>query len=187
MFDIIEDETKYLINENSIKETFLFHLEEDFHISREVKGVHMSGKSLRIDVILKPKNTKGWLNPDITIGIEFKDPNKISSSQGRGVDDMLAQCLDYSMTEFEGVVSDSMIILICPGIGKDKNDVYRFLSRYNVGYMDVSDFNGIEMRMGNVGIPLWSSKEGVMRISKSYWRKTIGIRSNKQRYIKGNK
>lgn len=173
------------INEKSITETFLLHLKKDFYISREVKGIHMSGKRVRIDAILKPKSTEGWLNPDISIGIEFKDPSKISSSQGRGEYDLLAQCLDYSMTEFDGVDYDSMIVLICPGIASEKNDVYRFLSRYNVGYMSVSDGYGIEMRMGNVGIPLWSSEEGAMRISKSYWRKTFGVRSNKQRYIKG--
>ena len=173
------------INENSIRETFLLHLEKDFHISREVKGVHMSGKTLRIDAILKPKNTDGWLNPNITIGIEFKDPSKISSSEGRGKYDMLAQCLDYSMTEFEGTDFESTIIMLCPSIAKDKNDVYRFLSRYNVGYIDTSDYYGIEMRMGHVGIPLWSSIQGDMRIKKSYWRKTFGVRSNKKRYIKG--
>lgn len=187
MFDCVEEENidENSINENSIAETFLHHLKADFIIQREVKGVHLSGKELRIDAILKPKETKGWLNPNITIGVEFKDPSKISSSQGRGEYDLLAQCLDYSMTDFEGVDNNSTIILICPGIASDKNDVYRFLSRYNIGYMDVSNDYGISMRMGHLGIPLWCSEKGAMRISKSYWRKTFGVRSNKQRYIKG--
>jgi len=86
-------------------------LQPHFHIHREVTGHHPSGKRLRIDAVLVPRDSSAWARPDIALGIEFKR----ASALGRGDSSRIVrQCLDYTITDFKGF-GTGLPIFYCPG------------------------------------------------------------------------
>jgi hypothetical protein len=46
-------------------------LARDFHIDKNVNGAHISGETVRLDWVLKPKSSSGWKNPNVALGIDF--------------------------------------------------------------------------------------------------------------------
>lgn len=46
-------------------------LARDFNIDKKVNGAHVSGKTVTLDWVLKPKSTSGWKNPNVALGIDF--------------------------------------------------------------------------------------------------------------------
>jgi len=70
-----------------------------FHIKKQVLGTHLTGKKMRIDLIITPKDTTDWKNKNIAFGIEIKSPTKLDRLNGQL--GFMKQCVDYSYTNFK--------------------------------------------------------------------------------------
>lgn len=100
-------------------------LAHHFHIHREVTGLHPSGKRLRIDAIAVPRDPSQWARSDIALGIEFKR----ATASGRGDSSkVIRQCLDYSITNWNGFGTD-LPIFYCPGF--DQIQIWRDLKSWS--------------------------------------------------------
>jgi hypothetical protein len=103
------------MSEKEISAEVVKELSNDFYFYPEVKGKHFSGKQLKLDYIIKPKNITDWKNKNICFGLEFKDmPNIDQKGDTKNFTKWLAQCIDYSNTYWEEY--GYVIILTCPGI-----------------------------------------------------------------------
>lgn len=89
------------MEENHIK-TVNNQIKEHFNIQREVWGTHFSGKRLRIDAVLTPKDTSEWKNKNIALGVEYKDLDRIQDAGMVNFTKFIAQAVDYSHTKFDG-------------------------------------------------------------------------------------
>jgi len=167
------------LNEELFTKIILGILEPFFKIETEVWGTHFSGKKVKIDAILRPKNNSDWRNKDLVIGLEIKNPLLWETNNRRDTD-VLAQCVDYSMSSFKDV--NDMIVLVCPLPHKIKGDkLIRFISRYNVGHLGFNSKDGICFYYG--GQPFWIEKrekgQAVGVLTKSLLRQKFGNRGGK--------
>lgn len=89
--------------ERDIAGETLQRLSPYFHIEEEVEGRHFSGKSVRIDAIVTPKEPSEWKNDSVHLGIEFKDFNNFGTDFGtKDYTKWWAQSFDYSHSSFDG-------------------------------------------------------------------------------------
>ncbi len=174
--------TKNEINETKVTDAFLTIFQKDFVIvEKEYWGKHFSGRSMKIDAIIKPKDYSNILNKNIHFGIELKNPLSFTTN-GRTVADRLAQCLDYSFSKFPGY--DDLIILQCPILPaltkeneKKPNQLTGFVGRYNVGFVRFDEKN-FHFTVGNQ--PIYFSYQGfVGPIKKSEYKQKWGNRGYK--------
>lgn len=61
--------------EADLAERVIERLEPWFWVEREVVGQHCSGRSLRVDAVIRPRNSENWRNPTVAFGLEFKKPD----------------------------------------------------------------------------------------------------------------
>lgn len=87
-------------------------LEHDFDLIPEVWGTHFSGKRLRLDAIAIPKVKQSWKNPNVVLGIEFKDEMRLRDTTH--YTQWLAQCVDYAHTKWDQF--GYIFIFACPGL-----------------------------------------------------------------------
>lgn len=133
-----ENHLKYKTQtEQEFKSSWLKKLDQHFYIEEEVTGIHLTGKKLRIDAIIKPKDTTDWKNKDIAFGVEFKSPTNIDRLNNQF--SFMRQCVDYSYTEFKNY--GFIPILSCPSFEIDETysdekslkALRHFLNSFNVG------------------------------------------------------
>jgi hypothetical protein len=60
-------------SEAAMAEYVLAELSGTFRIQREVRGEHCSGKPLRLDTVLRPRDPSGWRDESPVFGVEFKE------------------------------------------------------------------------------------------------------------------
>lgn len=90
-------------NEQTLSSQTLERLSEWFHVDEQVNGMHWSGKKVRIDAILTPKDTSEWKSASPHLGIEFKNFNKFNPSFDiRDYTRWWAQSHDYAESCFDG-------------------------------------------------------------------------------------
>lgn len=82
-----------------------------FRVTRQVSGTHPTGRRLRLDALVAPRDPEEWKNPEIVLGIEFKSAFLGRSSGERTK--VTAQLIDYSMTSWDGI--GQIPIFSCPG------------------------------------------------------------------------
>lgn len=158
------------MTEQEFSESILQRLAPNFDIQREWWGTCF-GKRVRIDALLKPRDTSEWKNKDIILGIEFK-------RAGEGLKyKVAAQCIDYSYTEWDGI--GRIPIFLCPGFPGywlshiDKQKFYypiaQLLCQFNVGELyegnhgltfQMAGSNQIwaEIKKGVFGCKIWTFK-----------------------------
>lgn len=74
-----------------------------FHIKEEVEGRHFSGKSVRIDAIVTPREPSEWKGDSVCFGVEFKDFNNFGTSfDTKDYTRWWAQAFDYAHSSFDG-------------------------------------------------------------------------------------
>jgi hypothetical protein len=84
-----------------------------FTADREVRGVHCTGKRLRLDAVLRPRDPSGWFDPPPVFGVEFK--NALAGSlDTRRFTSWAAQAVDYAHTDWEGY--GRLMIFTCPAV-----------------------------------------------------------------------
>jgi hypothetical protein len=148
----------------TVTEEFIGHatlkiLEAHFEVRSEIQGRHLvSGRPLRIDAILTPKNLAEWKNRTVAIGIEFKS-HAGPRSKGNQEAAVMAQCLDYSFCEFPGF--SDVLVFACPLPPYLSREAYllRFLARYGVGHVAFHAKRGVCLKLGD--FILWCERDGV--------------------------
>lgn len=95
--------SKNLGTEESLKRNVLDSLDAHFNIWEEVWGTHWSGRRIRIDAIVSPKDDSAWKTKSPKLGIEFKNYSKFDVTISiKDYTKWWAQCVDYSETNFDG-------------------------------------------------------------------------------------
>ena len=90
-------------NERCVSDTVLGMLSREFEVREQVPGRHFSGKKLRIDAIVTPRDSSEWKTERPMLGIEFKDQSAFCDSFNfKDYSAWMAQCIDYANTEWEG-------------------------------------------------------------------------------------
>jgi hypothetical protein len=104
-----------MTKEEKFKQKVLADLAPHFNIQNEWPGVCF-GQNVRIDCLIKPKDTSAWAKKDIVFGVEFKQEVPINGMNY--VLDHLKQTIDYSYAEWKNI--GRIPILICPGLSFDQ-------------------------------------------------------------------
>jgi hypothetical protein len=98
-----KETAKDLGNERSVVRSALDRLSHNFHIFEQVEGRHWSGKRMRIDAIIKPKDDSEWMTKSPSLGLEFKNFRGFASSfDMKDYTRWWVQCHDYAETDFDG-------------------------------------------------------------------------------------
>lgn len=151
------------MSEFEFKKHIISVLSNDFVISEEWNGIHLSGSNVRIDAVMRPKNTDLWMNKKIVFGIEFKSPSKLIGF-GKQLE-FIKQAIDYSNTKFDRL--GHIPILICPMIFFDEaysNDnsntfMRKLLNKFNIGEIGYTH-RGLSIIFAESEF-IWTTKEGV--------------------------
>lgn len=102
-YECIEKASKMLGDESDVRKKVLSRLSHNFSIEEEVWGTHWSGKRMRIDAIVIPKDDSGWKTKRPRLGIEFKNFRGFRASfDMKDYTKWWAQCHDYAETKFDG-------------------------------------------------------------------------------------
>lgn len=100
-------------SEREMTDRVLARLEPWFEIKREVSGIHCSGRRLRIDAIIRPRDAERWRNPNVAFGVEFKMEPQHRSPQLYAR--WIAQAVDYTHVDWPG--HGRLLVMTCPGAG----------------------------------------------------------------------
>lgn len=91
----------------------LERLAPHFLIKEQVEGRHCTGRSLRIDALLRPRDCEPWKDDSPTFGIEFKRGPLDGGDRGTlHYTTWLAQALDYTHTTWGR--HGRLMVLCCP-------------------------------------------------------------------------
>jgi hypothetical protein len=99
-------------SEQELADRVVKRLEPWFVVQREVRGTHCTGRRLRIDAMIRPKEPGIWRNPDVAFGLEFKVPDPRDGI--KVYTRWIAQAVDYTHVDWDGY--GRRIILTCPGV-----------------------------------------------------------------------
>ena len=170
----MKDAAKDRGDESSIKASVLERLSRDFVIHEEVWGTHWSGRRLRIDAIITPKDDSEWKTKSPKFGIEFKNFRGFRPSLDmKDYTKWWAQCHDYAETDFDDhgyvlVFSYNGFSHYAHRCGSETSAAFavRFWGRLGVGEIQPGDLTFVI----NGTNKIWSHRRGVIdgrRISTS--------------------
>lgn len=161
-----------IITEADYKKSVLKRAEPYFHIQPEVTGYFL-GKRFRIDAVITPKDRTGWLNQEISFGVEFKH----FSESYEGIGDKSAslnyyakqfkQIIDYSYTDFKSF--GRIPILISPPLFNNMSGKFEqrqaqliknVMGQCNVGELFICNRKGLSI-IFNTHHLVWCEKYGV--------------------------
>jgi len=170
--------------EEDIAEYVLDVLGDHFHIEREVWGKHWTGKPLRIDAIMRPRDTAGWPTPAV-LGVEFKSTAVWGHSDD--AERAAAQAIDYAHTAFGsyGLVP----VFLCPsplerftpntwdGIVAPREDqraaaLCRMLWQFKIGGLSYAEPHGWALTSGDGSQLVWAETSGPARTPTPLERRT---------------
>ena len=160
------DAAKKKGDESDLKRSVLERLSEHFHVHQEVPGNHWSGKRVRIDAIVIPKDDSGWKTKQPRLGIEFKNFNGFNPSiDWKDYTKWWAQCHDYAETDFDS--HGLVMVFSYNGFShyrdrskSEANAAFaeRFWGRLGVGELRPKDL----MFVINGTNKIWSERRGVI-------------------------
>lgn len=156
--------------ENEFISSVLEEISDDFVCKREIWGTHFSGKRLRIDAVIKPKEVSLWKNKNILFGVEFKLPSK-QESIGNDTK-LITQAIDYHCTKWDEY--GYLPILVCPG----------FITAHQGSYIGFNSALVLSHTLGqlNIGELCNNPDYGwLIRYSASHlvWSKKFGVSCGK--------
>lgn len=95
--DLWNTEHREVRLELEVSDELLIKLGRFFHIHQEVHGTHYSGKRVRIDAVLIPRDKHLWAGENIKLGLEIKrGKNSIGEASKHA-----AQSVDYANTHWD--------------------------------------------------------------------------------------
>lgn len=152
----------------------LDQLAPSFHIEREVWGTHCTGQRLRIDAVLRPRNTTDWADGDnAAVGVEFK-----LRAGGKTTTKWISQCFDYSHTQWD--TYGRLGIFACPdvrmGWGEDADKaIGHLLGQIRIGELIQHCRYGLALVLHSHHRQ-WSQVRGVEEARRTHLRPTFGSR-----------
>lgn len=158
--------SKEMGDESDVKRGVLERLSPHFDIYEEVWGTHWSGKRIRIDAILSPKDSSQWKTPSAKLGVEFKNFRSFDPTLSmKDYTKWWSQCHDYAETEFDGhgyvpVFSYNGFTHYRQRAGSDSAAAFavRFWGRLGVGELQPDDLTFVI----NGTNKIWSLRRGVL-------------------------
>ncbi len=88
--------------EKDISDRVLESLSEHFIVEEQATGTHFSGRKMRIDAILTPRNMDEWKTQPAHLGVEFKNYLAFRESfDFKDYTKWFAQCHDYADTNWD--------------------------------------------------------------------------------------
>ena len=164
---VVRPENTSNMSENDVRNHYLRQLEDHFIIETEIPGKHFSGKTLKIDAVVRPRDTNSWKNPAVALGIEFKDSNRYSENYDtKDFTKWLAQCVDYSNTNWVDYgyiyifTCPSLIEGVAPGVIGEPMFVENFMGQIGIGELkNISNYGVSFVLHGHHRI--WSVNAGV--------------------------
>lgn len=155
------------MSEQDVKERYLRVLRAHFAVQEQVTGQHLSGKKMRLDAVLRPLVIEGWKNPDVALGVEFKDVDRFSQSYDtKNLTSWLAQCVDYANTKWDGYgfiylfACPSLVDEVPPHVLGNEMFVRNFMGQMGVGELKNLQNYGLTILLhGHHRI--WSEQRGL--------------------------
>ena len=148
-------EHRQIESEKDVSQKLIESLAKHFNIFKEVDGKHYTGKNVRIDAILKPKDASGWADKNVAIGLEIKRGDDTVGE----VTKHLSQSVDYANSRFNGF---GYLYIFCypdPNEGtwgQHTTFFDRFMGQLGVGFLRAS--GGLSLRLK--GHLVWSEQSG---------------------------
>ncbi|KUL59647.1 hypothetical protein ADL32_18935 [Streptomyces albidoflavus] len=143
-----------------------------FHIEEQVPGEHCSGKSLRIDAIIRPRRAELWRNPDVALGLEFKAFNAGGDISTHEVTGLAAQAIDYTHVTWRNY--GRVPVFTCPGAlqwfggarSVERHDRGAQMYQHLLGQLGVGELvlywgKGLTLQLNSHSI--WSERGGIER------------------------
>lgn len=167
-------------DEGDVKRRVLESLSPHFVISEEVWGQHWSGKRVRIDAILTPRDDSAWKTKSPRLGVEFKNFRSFDPSFSiKDYTKWWAQCHDYAETSFDSigyvpVFSYNGFTHYRQRISNEVAAAFaiRFWGRLGVGELRPDDL----MFVMNGTNKIWSMSRGVIDGSRISMERKFGSR-----------
>lgn len=168
------------ILEKDFQNRVLEVLDKFFNIDTQITGRHYSGRLMKIDAILKPRQPQSWKDPNVALGVEFKSPDKLGSTTDKS--HWMTQCVDYANTDWNNY--GYIHIFSCPAIFESLQNanvhegiwlLNRLLSNMGVGELKHHPNYGWCFYLQDSHL-IWSEKRGV--VSGRVWklRRTFGCK-----------
>lgn len=163
--------------EAAFSRMILGRLDPFFHIYPEVTGKSCDGTPMRIDAIVRPKDTKEWKNPSVALGIEFKVPHHSDGSTSVGdFAKWIMQSVDYAHTVWPKF--GRIYVFTCPGVTKLFGDrgidpksgsglLARIGARGGVGELKEESPGNLVFAL-SADHPVWSEKRGVLTCGRTW-------------------
>jgi hypothetical protein len=167
-------------NESDLKKGVLDRLSRYFNVFEEVWGAHWSGKRVRIDAIITPRDDSGWKTKSPSLGVEFKNFRKFKQSfDMKDYTKWWSQCHDYAETKFDGhgyvyVFSYNGFSHYGQRLGREAAAAFavRFWGRLGVGEIRPQDL----MFVINGTNKIWSERRGVIDAARISMERKFGSR-----------
>ncbi|MFT7671013.1 MAG: hypothetical protein ACI8X5_003728 [Planctomycetota bacterium] len=170
------------MSEAAFERDILERLEPHFEIHPKVEGRHFSGKHLKIDAVVVPRDRTGWKNQNVALGIEFKDVVRLKGNT-TNFTRWLAQCADYGNTTWRDF--GFLYVFACPSLveqlpGKSGPDsaawiVPRIMGHLGIGELRVLDRYGLSFLLQD-NQRLWSEQEGIKDGARYLLKRKFGSR-----------
>jgi hypothetical protein len=167
-------------SEESFIREWMPRIEKHFHVDREIEGKHFSGKTLRIDAVIRPRDTTGWANPNAALGLEFKSSRIQSGASWGDTVKWLAQSVDYSNTKWDRY--GYIYTLVAGGInpiqrrrGSDFRYLQMLAAHLGVGELQIDRNEGLSIVFSGEHL-LWTEVRGPIFARKHKLERKWGAR-----------
>lgn len=176
----MKDAAKEKGDEAEVKKDALLRLAPHFIVHEEAWGTHWSGKRVRIDAIVRPRDDSEWKTKAPKLGIEFKNFRGFNPSfDMKDYTRWWAQCHDYAETDFDGhgrvyVFAYNGFVHYHQRTGDSHASALavRFWGRLGVGEIDPADM----MFVINGTNKIWSLSRGVIDGRRMSMERKFGSR-----------
>jgi hypothetical protein len=159
----------------------LAQLEPTFAITEQVVGRHWSGRRLRIDAVLRPRDPEPWKDVAPAFGVEFKLADE-RSFDTRNFTGWAAQAVAYAQTEWNDF--GRLAVFACPSplrllCGSSWGEgaaglMEHLLGQFGVGELTLVKPHGLILLLQ--GHRMWSVGEGVREATRWSLRPKTGTR-----------
>jgi hypothetical protein len=171
---------KSIGDERAVANRVLERLSKHFFIHREAQGTHWSGRRLRIDAIIQPRDRSGWKDEYPRLGVEFKNYHAFNPSiDWKDYTKWWSQCHDYAETDFDGhgyvpIFSYNGFAHYAGRAGNPGNAAFavRFWGRLGVGEIQPDDL----LFVMNGTNKIWSERRGVIDGARISMQRKFGSR-----------
>lgn len=149
-------------------------LEPYFVAETEVYGTHASGRRLRIDAILRPRDPQGWKDAGVAFGVEFKLAHQ--AGHVRSFMAWARQALDYRHVDWDGY--GYLPVFTCPSMLRSISEwdgfmIAHLLGQCGVGELAPFEREGWAMVMYGDHV-MWSERRGVVEAKHRSLRPHLG-------------